>query len=158
MAPLSANTRPKPKTLAYESIGHGGFLARPANRWIAAALLVALILSAGEFVYMRFFFTIKLFPPARAISPVTETQWRKVSVGMTKAEVITLLGPSQSHWGGDPITVNGRVFPSGEFWEYNWTNGIPAFGPSPKTYVVYFDANGRVVRWRKAITIPAGVP
>lgn len=140
----------QPVRLGYGITRPRGIFAHRATRWLAAVLLGVLIVATGGFVYVRFFFRLNLNLGPRAISPIAEVQWRKLSVGMTKAQVSALLGASDVKVSASTLSSNGQSIPTmPEFWEYNWTDGLPLFGPSAKAYAVYFDAEGRVSGWKQ---------
>lgn len=106
---------------------------------------------------------------AAATPPKYVTNWSKLEVGMTKPEVITLLGNPSMSLG--PIESNPQ--PDQSFIEYmigdvivktlldlwfeRWHYGRfiltdNTFGPSGNVYVVYFNEQGRVVRFRETMT------
>ncbi|MBI4219741.1 MAG: hypothetical protein HY682_06315 [Chloroflexi bacterium] len=89
--------------------------------------------------------------PIRSVSPGA---WARLRVGMTKDEVVFLLGdaevksgPGKTEVAGRPALMTPELWP--EFWEYNWTDGFPIFSPSDKAFVVYFDSQGRVSSFRE---------
>jgi hypothetical protein len=85
------------------------------------------------------------------IHSAPEEGWARLRIGMTRDEVIALLGRSESECG--PVMTdmepNPAVVVSPEFWEYSWTDGLPAQSPSDKAYVVEFDLQGRLSAFRK---------
>ena len=83
----------------------------------------------------------------RAIHAVTPEAWREMRTGMTKGEVIQLLGYSECVMSGSSI-VNGHETIRPEIWQYNWTDGSSSLTPSDKAFVVYFDQTGKVLAFR----------
>jgi hypothetical protein len=150
----SAGSMVSPPHLGYSSSGRKSFLRRRATRWVAAAVLFALAISAGWIAYAYYEISHNLFAagPLPAVNPAS---WSKLKVGMTQAQVAALLGRSRYQAGRATTTVKGitiQIVP--EYWEYNWTDGLEIFGPSAKAYVVYFDNAGRVSRWRSPVSVP----
>ncbi len=74
--------------------------------------------------------------------------WRKLKVGMTKQQVISLLGDAASKTPPGSMTMDKEVISLPELWEYNWQSGLNLFGnPHPKSYAVRFDKDGRLSSW-----------
>jgi len=78
--------------------------------------------------------------PATKVDP---KKWVELRIGMTKDQVVSLLGdpPCQHKRRVENEEKNEIV--SYEFWEYNFCSGALA-GPDPKAYVIYFDVEGKV--------------
>ena len=86
-----------------------------------------------------------------ALSTVDMQAWTGLTIGMTKEEVIALLG--------DPPAKNkeernaeqnytDEELDRLEFWTWNYTYGLFVPVPHPKAYVVYFDQAGRISGFR----------
>lgn len=76
--------------------------------------------------------------------PTTEInieKWKSLKIGMTKEEVISLVGspPFQK-------IVDGAIY---EFWEYEYHASLLSDGPHPKAYVIYFNKDGKVAKMRE---------
>ena len=73
-------------------------------------------------------------------------QWKRLKIGMTKMEVISLLGdsPSKHEFSVDSQERNENT---NEYWEYGYKSSLLA-GPHPKAYVVFFNREGTVLRIR----------
>ncbi len=117
------------------------------------------------------FLSIILFTSCSELekTPKYETNWPQVKIGMSKHEVVDLLGESYSKSepgkvGYDP---NNTLFENAvgaiivktildDWWE-RWHYGKfelfeNMFSPSDKAYVVYFDYQGKVVHLREPIS------
>lgn len=93
-----------------------------------------------------------------AIKAVRPEAWAELRVGMTKKEVIKLLGDSPGKGGPNTLEACGKKVTLPEFWEYNWTDGLAIFEPATKAYAVYFDAQGKVSKFRAPETRgPTGI-
>ena len=80
------------------------------------------------------------------IQTVNVDGWKMMKVGLTKGEVIKLLGDSASK---RQIDVNDDGFSSTQqFWEYNYKSGVFQ-GPDSRAYVVYFNSEGVVTSFRE---------
>ena len=117
------------------------------------AMSVVVLLVVGGLIYFHYFFTVDLpFLEARPIKGVQPEAWAKLQVGMTKQEVIALLGESHCRRGPGTSEIDGKkqiITP--EFWQYTWTDGgFHLFGrvPSDKAHAVYFDSDGKVSGFR----------
>jgi len=121
------------------------------TKWIlgGVALLVVFVSLAG-LIYVRFFFEFNFGEgPAKRVNLAG---WAKLEKGMTRKQVIHLLGDSHNKAGASTFTIGDDEFETSERWEYNWTVGIPLFGEvHPKAYVVYFDVDGKLATWREPI-------
>ena len=88
---------------------------------------------------------------AGPIRAALEGGWARLRIGMTREEVIALLGRSESECG--PVMIDMEPGPavmvSQEFWEYGWTDGLPAHSPSDRAYIVEFDLRGRLSAFRE---------
>jgi outer membrane protein assembly factor BamE (lipoprotein component of BamABCDE complex) len=112
-------------------------------------LLCLIVLGGGTVVYVRYFFLQDMFREGPT-KKVNLAGWQKLEVGMTKQQVISLLGDAASKRGPETTTMSDRVTYDPEYWEYNWTSGIPILAhPHPKSYSVYFDKEGRLAGWRE---------
>jgi hypothetical protein len=114
-------------------------------------------------------------------TPKYVTNFDQVRPGMTQSQVRGLLGwPSlvathadvQAHvivpdsndqWSALKQDVNS-IFSDGELWQYgtysvsDWEQPPELMDGSPKSFLVYFDATGHVVRARKPLQGPYGSP
>ncbi len=89
------------------------------------------------------------------VAVVDDQAWQRLRIGMSKQEVVQLLGEAPRRVG--PTSVVGGQ-PSAaetlpEFWEYGF---VAAFGtpvPDARSYVVLFASDGRVTAFRKP-TVP----
>lgn len=140
---------------------------------IAVLILLSALVVAGYF-YLKAVVSRNLsvavsgamsnaFAP-HALPSVSEQGWQQMSVGMTKAQVMALLGDSAAKHDPATTTVNGKtVAISKEYWEYNWTDGVSLaalLAPSDKAYVVYCGSDGTVTSFRRPIasTSPTTFP
>ncbi len=74
--------------------------------------------------------------------------WHNLEVGMTKEQVISLLGNAPSKSVPEIMKESGKTIYFPEFWEYNYTSGLTLIPqPHPKSYHVYFDKQGRLANW-----------
>jgi hypothetical protein len=112
--------------------------------WSGVSMIV---LTATGFIYVWFFIMPHLFEPG-PIKAVKPTAWANMRVGMSKEEVIRVLGDSPSKGGPTTEEVCGKKITIPEFWEYNWTDGLAVISPSDKAYAVYFGPDGRVSEFR----------
>lgn len=71
-------------------------------------------------------------------SNVNIENWRKIKIGMTKEQVIILIGNSPSQ---HSIPNNNDSCASSVFWEYGYQSLL---GPHEKAYVVFFNSDGLV--------------
>jgi len=79
-------------------------------------------------------------------------RWEQLRVGMTKDQVIELIGDASSKHkvavGHDKNNVSKKI-EQNEFWEYNSHSSLFG-GPHPRAYVIYFDSEGKVSFFRKS--------
>ena len=109
---------------------------------------VVVLLFVGGFIYFHYFFKLDLFKPGPIMSVQPEA-WAKLQVGMTKQDVIALLGESQRRVSTGTTEIDGKKeITRPEFWAYTWTEGLDLFGPSDKAHAVYFDSDGKVSSFR----------
>ena len=89
----------------------------------------------------------KGFFEAGPTNKIKTENWEKLKIGMTKKEVIDLLGDSPSK---HIISVHSPEKSSNafEFWEYEYRSS-PISIPHPKAYVVYFNQKGLVSKLRE---------
>ncbi len=123
-------------------------MKRPIKIMLVTAMSLVVLLFVGGFIYFHFFFKLHLFEPG-PIMGVQPEAWAKLQVGMTKQDVIALLGESQRKIGPTTTETDGKkeiVMP--EFWAYTWSEGLDIFGPSDKAHAVYFDSDGKVSSFR----------
>jgi hypothetical protein len=71
---------------------------------------------------------------------VEREAWKRVRVGMTKHEVEALLGEAPCK----RTTRQEHVAGGQDWWEYGHVSSIFAPAPDNRSYVVYFDSDGRV--------------
>jgi len=116
---------------------------------MSVVVLLFVLLFVGRFIYFRFFFHLPFFEPG-PIKGVQPEAWAKLQVGMTKQEVIALLGESDCRRGPGTREIDGKKeIMTPEFWQYTWTDGLNIFGgPSDKAHAVYFDSDGKVSGFR----------
>jgi outer membrane protein assembly factor BamE (lipoprotein component of BamABCDE complex) len=123
-------------------------MKRPIKIVLVTAMSVVVLLFVGGFIYFHFFFELDIFNPG-PIMGVQPEAWAKLQVGMTKQDVIALLGESQRQVGPTTTETDGKkeiMMP--EFWAYTWTEGLDLFVPSDKAHAVYFDSDGKVSSFR----------
>jgi outer membrane protein assembly factor BamE (lipoprotein component of BamABCDE complex) len=83
-----------------------------------------------------------------------QENWGRLKVGMTRMQVEDMLGEPSSRY--EPRTENGKVIVPEERWQYGDNLSTLATGvvfPSDadaRAWAVYFDADGRVSRFRAA--------
>lgn len=91
---------------------------------------------------------------------VNEEGWERLEIGMTKEQVIELLGESpfqntKSRTNYNEYTKDYEYIEKGvyklDYWEYNYSYGLLSPSHHPKAYVVYFDENGKVSGFREPI-------
>jgi hypothetical protein len=112
---------------------------------------LVLIVLVGGFIYLKYFFTLHLFEDGPTKN-ANLSGWTKLEEGMTKDQVISLLGDSWAKSGPGSFTLGGTTNTTPERWEYNWKIGLGLFGQvHPKAYVVYFDQDGKLSSWREPI-------
>jgi hypothetical protein len=121
-------------------------------KWLLFALVALIVVAAlGGFIYFKYFFTLDLFKEG----PTTEVNlagWQKLEKGMTKPQVVNLLGDSSVKYGPGTYTLGGATNTTPETWEYNWTVGFSWLGEvHPKAYVVYFGDDGKLALWREPL-------
>ncbi|MBU1853468.1 MAG: outer membrane protein assembly factor BamE [Candidatus Omnitrophica bacterium] len=119
--------------------------------FVVLSVIVVLIIS-GIFVVYRYTIADMVFSP-HSLPRVDLDAWGQLQKGMTKEDVIALLGDSHSKT-SPVITAESNKTSSvdKEYWEYNWTDGLSGvFGPSLRAYVVYFDGQGKVVSFREPV-------
>ena len=125
-----------------------------------AAISVVVLLFVGQFIYFRYFFHIDLpddFFGPRPIPGVQPEAWAKLQVGMTKQEVIALLGEPPSRTGPGTTEADGKKEPTSiEFWQYTWWDGLFS-GPSDKAHVLYFHPDGTLFLFRGPVTADASL-
>jgi hypothetical protein len=110
-------------------------------------LLCLVVFGGGAAVYYRYFFLRDMFREGPT-KKVNLAGWQKLEVGMTKQQVISLLGNAASKNGPGTMTMNGETTYDPEFWEYNWTAGLTLFPhPHPKSYHVSFGKEGKLASW-----------
>ena len=133
----------------------------PQTKWLLAAVCVLcalfLGLTIGDRVGRVFFptpeeqLTEALLKP-HPIRSVDAAAWSKLTLGMTKDEVVSIIGESSD--------ISRRTTPDGsetETWQYGWSDGmLPELlkEPSPRAYLVTFDSEERVA----SLTEPSGNP
>lgn len=83
-----------------------------------------------------------------------QENWDRLRVGMNRSQVENLLGEPSSRY--EPRTDNGKVVIAEERWQYGDNLSTLATGvvfptdADARAWVVYFDADGRVSRFRAA--------
>jgi outer membrane protein assembly factor BamE (lipoprotein component of BamABCDE complex) len=83
-----------------------------------------------------------------------QENWDRLKVGMTRVQVEDLLGEPSSRY--EPRTENGKVIVPEERWQYGDNLSTLATGvvfptdADARAWAVYFDADGRVSRFRAA--------
>lgn len=114
-----------------------GHSASPCARPIAAVLRVLALVASSVFVAML---------PASCASDQTVTRFGSVAPGMSKDEVVSLLGAPSSRW----TLVEKRDGLDGE--RLQWGDGLSSLassavfeGDPDRAYSVVFDADGKVV-------------
>ncbi len=127
---------------------------------IALLLILVLLVTipVAGYIYLEYFFELKLelslFEPG-PIKSVDPLAWQKLKIGMTKQEVIELLGKSDRKSGAATLEVNGKhPTVNREFWLYNWSDGFDFF-PNSKAYVIIFDENAKVKMFREPLVTTA---
>ena len=81
--------------------------------------------------------------------------WEHLQKGMTKKEVIQLIGDSHSKIGPRVLETKETQYKSLEYWEYGWSKGIQDMGSvSDKSYIIYFDQNEQLLSWKAPKTNP----
>ena len=122
-------------------------MKRPIKIVLVTAMSVVVLLFVGGFIYFHIL-ERNLFKPG-PIMGVQPEAWAKLQVGMTKQDVIALLGESPCQVGlGTRETDGKKEIMTPEFWAYTWTEGMDIFGPSDKAHAVYFDSDGKVSSFR----------
>ena len=81
-------------------------------------------------------------------APVPEP-WKKIRRGMTKQEILAVVGEPRTKSGPSRITFLGLVITRKEFWQYYGGSWSPLLGPSDGAYVVYFSSDDKVASLRK---------
>jgi len=123
-------------------------MKRPIKILLVTAMSLVVLLFVGGFIYFHFFFKLHLFEPG-PIMGVQPEAWAKLQVGMTKQDVIALLGESPRKFGPTTTETDGKKeITMPEFWAYTWSEGLDIFGPSDKAHAVYFDSDGKVSSFR----------
>jgi len=126
-------------------------MKRPIKIVLVTAMSVVVLLFVGGFIYFQIVkhnVSSWLFEP-RPIMGVQPEAWAKLQVGMTKQDVIALLGESPHRVGPGTTETDGKKeITTPEFWAYTWTEGLDLFGPSDKAHAVYFDSDGKVSSFR----------
>ena len=123
-------------------------MKRPIRIVLVTAMSVVVLLFVGGFIYFHYFFKLDLFKPGPIMGVQPET-WAKLQVGMTKQDVIALLGESQRRVSTGTTEIDGKKeITRPEFWAYTWTEGLDLFGPSDKAHAIYFDSDGKVSTFR----------
>ncbi|MBI2438194.1 MAG: outer membrane protein assembly factor BamE [Lentisphaerae bacterium] len=120
------------------------------TKWILGSMAgIVLFACLAGFIYFKYFFAIHLFEEGPT-TKVTLSGWSKLEKGMTREQVISLLGDSSVKWGPGSFSIGGDEYKTNERWEYNWTIGFSLFGQvHPKAYVVYFDDEDRLASWQE---------
>jgi outer membrane protein assembly factor BamE (lipoprotein component of BamABCDE complex) len=83
-----------------------------------------------------------------------QENWGRLKVGMTRVQVEDMLGEPSSRY--EPRTENGKVIVPEERWQYGDNLSTLATGvvfptdADARAWAVYFDADGRVSRFRAA--------
>lgn len=122
--------------------------------FVPLGVFAALLL--GGYVYLRLFFNPFSPGPVKGVDPAA---WTKLAPGMTKEQVVALLGDAPCKSGTITITSEDGTeqFSPPEYWHYTWSNGIDFLGPPGQAHVVWFDGKGRVVSFRAPVPPePAG--
>lgn len=123
-------------------------MKRPIKMVIVTAMSLVVLLFVGGFIYFHYFFKFDIFKPG-PIKGVQPEAWAKLQVGMTKQDVIALLGESPHKVGPGTTETDGKKeIVMSEFWAYTWSEGLDIFGPSDKAHAVYFDSDGKVSSFR----------
>ena len=107
-------------------------------------LVAILAIASVAVIVVAVALVVRSFRPPFEPGPVRAARtdgWQRLAVGMTKTEVRTLLGKSES------VTVIGGL----EMWEYGWTDGITLFAASAKAHAVFFDLDGTVMNFREPV-------
>jgi hypothetical protein len=118
--------------------------AKPRRRWYAYALLLVLIAVAGAAI------TVVFVRPPRFVR-----NWPGVKLGMSKDEVVGLLGRPTEESRIAMVNSDGTSPMAIEYWTWERKFGLPSlFGPSEESFVIYFDWQGRVRRCRPPIAGP----
>ena len=115
-----------------------------------------LVIIGVVFVFYQFFNPFSGLFDEGPIKKVNLAGWEKLEQGMTKQQVIELLGDSERKSGPSKVTFGEgeekEEISIPERWEYNYTIGISLFGGvHDKAYVVYFDKKGLLDYWREPI-------
>jgi hypothetical protein len=129
-------------------------MMKKKTKWILGSIFSAVVLIClAGFIYFQFFFTLDLdLFEEGPTKQVNLEGWAKLKEGMTREQVIDLLGDSSTKWGPGTFTIGDDEYATSERWEYNWTIGFSLFGGvHPKAYVVYFDENGHLASWREPL-------
>lgn len=84
---------------------------------------------------------------SHSLGEVAPEAWSQLKVGMTKQEVVGLLGESLGKSGPTRLKERGLALVP-EHWEYGFGGGLSSFSPSPKSHVVYFGEDERVLSFR----------
>jgi hypothetical protein len=81
----------------------------------------------------------------REAAAVSGDAWRQVRTGMSKAEVVALLGDAPGQARYEPAGAAGPepAQPS-ERWEYGWVSAFGAPIPDSRAYVVWFGPDAKV--------------
>jgi len=116
---------------------------------IAARSLVVLLFVVSFIYILVIKHNMSSWFEPRPIMGVQPEAWAKLQVGMTKQDVIALLGESPCKGGPSTTEIDGKKeITRPEFWAYTWSEGLDLFGPSDKAHAVYFDSDGKVSSFR----------
>jgi hypothetical protein len=134
--------------------------AKSRRRWLAYALFLVLLAVTGAAIAVVF-----VSRPPRFVR-----NWPGIKLGMSKEEVVGLLGeptgrsgPATVKYDGDsPVGIAaaagiGAALLGGfdEYWTWESKYDLPnLFAPPEESFVVYFDSQGRVKKCRPPITGP----
>lgn len=113
-------------------------------RLIYVIITIGCLASCSNNIY----FGKGFFAPGQTSRIKTEN-WAKVKIGMTKKEVVDVLGDSPSK---HVISVDSSKKKSNtlEFWEYEYRSSLLS-EPHPKAYVIYFTKEDLVSKIREPI-------
>jgi len=104
---------------------------------------------AGDVIAKAFVEGIRHPHPAAAVNP---DAWKQLHTGMTKQQVLALLGEAPRQMQGESSKVGApKIIEPWEFWEYGYVSAFGAPIPHDRAYAVYFDQDGRVSSFREPI-------
>jgi len=136
-------TRPRIRLLAGAGIGLLAGLAAYGYRQYSE------VAQAGQVIAGAFAEAIRHPHAAAAVDP---NAWKQVRTGMTKPQVLALLGEAPRQMQGESSSVVApRKAEPFEFWEYGYVSAFGAPVPHDRAYVVSFDHDGRVSSVREPI-------